>query len=199
MNNFKTTLVVLCLFAVAGCARVIVTPFGGSDDPSKKGVRYYAPQLYLLVTFSLPDIALAPQQSEESITLLKEVPDKKPGDFKVDNKTTTTTKKAAALTREAQPVVKYEFFYLPDYSQGFRAEQKGGFGSSEMSLKLTNGWQLTEFGAKSDSQAAATIEAASAALGVVLAFDGIAPKAGLYKVNLRGKITFERVEAFPEH
>jgi len=149
------------------------------------------------VTYQIPDAALAPQRSSDKTAVVKEVPASKPGTLKVADKTTTETDKTSAPTIEVQPVATYKFMYLPDYDHGYLVTQKGFLGSSELSLKLTDGWQLSDFGAKSDSQIPTTIEAATALLGAVAALKSDnPPQAGLYKVDLKSG-SFTPVTAFP--
>lgn len=195
MRNPKLRLAAVFLLLTTGCARVIIKPLDATKDADKQGVRYYAPQLYLLVTYAMPEAAPAPQTSDESTAVTKKVLEK--GTLKVADQTDTKTTKTSSLTQAALPVATYKFFYLPDYSQGYRVKQSGFLGASELSVKLTDGWQLTELGAKSDSQLAATIEAV-ASLIPALGFKNDEPKDGLYKVNLKtDPISFTRVNSFP--
>ena len=97
----------------------------------------------------------------------------------------TTGKKAGTERRLA-----YEVIYLPDYSKGYVMQRRGGLGTVEASVKLTNGWMLAELGMKTDSQVPQTIEAIAkiipAVLGVPLAknqtADTLTP--GLYQIRL---------------
>ncbi|MEI6124074.1 MAG: hypothetical protein WCQ95_10670 [Bacteroidota bacterium] len=56
----------------------------------------------------------------------------------------------------------YKIIYLPDKSKAIHIVPKRGFGSATTSFKLSDGCQLTEFGATSDSKIPETITAIGA-------------------------------------
>lgn len=97
------------------------------------------------------------------------------------------TSKAGVSTHTIQIV------FLPNYNMGYAVKTTPGLGTANGSVKLANGWQLTEFGAIVDTKIPETISAVTdlvKALGVSALTKG--PKAppetivlepGLYRLN----------------
>jgi hypothetical protein len=52
-----------------------------------------------------------------------------------------------------------QLIFLPNYNKGYAVRVKSGLGSANGSVKLGNGWQLTEFGGISDTKIPETITA----------------------------------------
>jgi len=163
---------------VAGCAQVVVTPLlpDGSPAPNQaKGVRYYMPQPYLLVT-QLPgsDSASNPDDTSSNggassqgrstgrspaTTPSSNSQNKSPDDSTAKPPTTTAASTDTSFDfRTAHYAVR--LIYLPDYSHPMSiTENPGLFGTAEMQPALQDGWMLTSLDAKGDSKVSETIGA----------------------------------------
>jgi hypothetical protein len=86
-----------------------------------------------------------------------------------------------------------QIIWLPDHSRRYAVEVKPGWGTVDGSVKLTDGWMLTELGAKSDSKMPETI---SAIAGLVkeAAAAAATPQQGLYRIDIddKGTVTLTR-------
>jgi hypothetical protein len=105
--------------------------------------------------------------------------------------------KAGASTHTIQLV------WLPNYNKGYAVKTTPGLGTAHGSVKLANGWQLTEFGAIVDTKIPETISAVTdlvKALGVSALTKGapretIVLEPGLYRLNFnKDKGYFEGLE-----
>jgi nitrogen fixation protein len=80
---------------------------------------------------------------------------------------------------KATPTYTIQLVWLPNYNLGYAVKTTPGLGKAEGKVKLTDGWQLTEFGAVVDTKIPETIEAVTnliQALGVsALAKEGMEP------------------------
>ena len=79
-----------------------------------------------------------------------------------------------------------QIIWLPDPSRRFKVEVKPGWGTVDGSMKLADGWRLSELGAKSDSKIPETITSVS---GLVKEAAGVAaaevtPEVGLYRIDI---------------
>lgn len=77
-----------------------------------------------------------------------------------------------------------QIIWLPDHSRRYKVEIKPGWGTVDGSAKLSNGWMLTELGAKSDSKIPETLNAIA---GLVTAAVGKAlehSEPGLYRIDI---------------
>jgi hypothetical protein len=79
--------------------------------------------------------------------------------------------------------------WLPNYNEGYVLRPKGGFGSSEISATLENGWNLTDLGLVRDSKVPETISSITGAVSTaaeVFKFDAAAKEKilvpGLYRI-----------------
>ena len=93
------------------------------------GIKYYRPKPYLLI---------APIGKSEA---------------KSDGKTTTTT------TTKSDEFVEIELQYLPDFAEEYSIDVKPGLGTANVSLKLEDGWNLTELNQNLDSNVDDNIKA----------------------------------------
>jgi hypothetical protein len=86
-----------------------------------------------------------------------------------------------------------QIIWLPDPTRRYVVQVEPGWGTVDGSVKLTNGWMLTELGAKSDSKIPETITAIS---GLVKEAAALAdqPQQGLYRIDIGsdGTVTLVR-------
>ena len=102
----KLILLIIIAFVISGCTGIEVRKVTSKNEDSVKGIRYYRPWPYLLVT-----------QNTEDISSLK-----------------------------------LEIIYLPNTKESYAINMKSGVGTSDYSLALKDGWLLTEFNEKRDTQ-----------------------------------------------
>jgi hypothetical protein len=115
----------LCGIAgLAGCANVFVRPIanehgspGKTGSESWRGVRFYRPAPYLLLTREALRVGGA----------------------------------------ESVPVDKATIVYLPDYSKEFVIQWWPGFGNVAPKFTLQDGWNLTSFDSRVESEGAAAL------------------------------------------
>ena len=75
-------------------------------------------------------------------------------------------KLAVASVKPPDRKFSVSVMYLPDPSREFAIDIQSGIGgTAELNLKLTNGWMLTEVGAKTDAQADETVAAVAEVIG----------------------------------
>ena len=102
--------------------------------------------------------------------------------------------------KAAAPELTIKLIYLPDRSATYAVQRKGGWGTSETAVKLQDGWNLVEYGNKSDSQMPQTITALTEAAGLFFPKTNAKepapgnpafPSPGLWKINFdeRGLIS----------
>jgi hypothetical protein len=96
-----------------------------------------------------------------------------------------------------------QLVWLPNYNRGYAVKTTAGLGTAHGSVKLADGWQLTEFGAIVDTKIPETISAVTdlvKALGVSALTKGAPPKTlvlepGLYRLKFnKDKGYFEGLE-----
>jgi hypothetical protein len=136
IRGFVFIAAVLCF---SGCAQVQVKRVA-ANDTTTEGVRFYAPQPYLLVT-----ILGAP--ATESVS------------------------------KSAEPQLQTQIIWLPKMNEQYAVQVKPGWGTADGSVKLENGWMLSELGAAIDSKSPETIAAIAGA---------IKDTSGLLKVSAPG-------------
>ena len=124
---------------VGGCASVQVHPVAVAqlNNPSIKGVRFFQPAPYLLVT-EVPAMAPGPHPMMPPLgkgehrawkhhhKMMRCHPGKRP----------------MPPHLSAQNVYCLQIIYLPDYSHPYVADITGGFGHTANSIALSNGWEL---------------------------------------------------------
>jgi hypothetical protein len=78
--------------------------------------------------------------------------------------------------------LKTEIIWLPDHSQEYTVNLKPGIGRSNLSIKLKDGWMLTEMGGESDARLSETVTA----FGNVLeaAKTASSDPVGLYRIDI---------------
>lgn len=128
----------LLIVASAGLAlgcmpRVMVKPNPG---PHARGIRYYRPKPYLLIT---------PFTQETTTT-------KKPGN-------SSSSETSTSVTSVSDEYVTIKLEYLPDFSEEYAVDVRSGFGTNETQITLENGWNLTAINQKLDSKTAENINA----------------------------------------
>jgi hypothetical protein len=134
--------------SIASCASVIVKPVK-NDDTTTKGVRYYESEPYLLVTKEVPKATTPPGSSPVSNA---------PSGDKPSHALATPSEPSPAPAASA-PSYNITIVWLPNYNKGYAVKVKSGLGTANGSLKLANGWQLTEFGGIVDTKIPETITA----------------------------------------
>jgi hypothetical protein len=96
-----------------------------------------------------------------------------------------------------------QLVWLPNYNLGYAVKTTPGLGTAHGSVKLADGWRMTEFGAIVDTKIPETISAVAdllKAAGVSALTKGVPPKAialdpGLYRLKFnKDKGCFEGVE-----
>jgi nitrogen fixation protein len=96
-----------------------------------------------------------------------------------------------------------QLVWLPNYNLGYAVKTRPGLGKADGSVKLADGWRLTEIGAIVDTKIPETISAMAdllKAAGVSALTKGALPKAlalepGLYRLKFnKDRGTFEGVE-----
>ncbi len=96
-----------------------------------------------------------------------------------------------------------QLVWLPNYNLGYAVKTTPGLGKADGSVKLADGWRITEVGAIVDTKIPETISAVAdllKAAGVSALTKGVPPKAialepGLYRLKFnKDKGTFEGVE-----
>jgi hypothetical protein len=94
--------------------------------------------------------------------------------------------------KAASPELTITLIYLPDRSATYAIQRKSGWGKSETTVKLQDGWNLLEYGSKFESQMPETITALTSAAGLFFpktnakgSGPGIPafPAPGLWKIN----------------
>lgn len=121
--------------AVPACTprvRVVANP-----KPHDKGIRYYRPKPYLLVSSSGETKVTVKEGSKETIT----VPDAK--------------------------YVHIQLQYLPDFEEEYAIDVRSGFGVADVSITLEQGWNLTAINQKLDSQTDENLQGAAALIGSI--------------------------------
>jgi hypothetical protein len=90
-----------------------------------------------------------------------------------------------------------QIIWLPDHSRRYKVEVKPGWGTVDGSLKLANGWMLTDFGAKSDSKMPETLSAIAGLVKESAALANV-PQQGLYRIDIDGdgKVTLARQDGW---
>jgi hypothetical protein len=167
------------LFAFVGCASVDSTPLhpdGTVDVGKARGIRYYVPKPYLLIT-ELPDMPASPTTT--SSTLNDQTlgaggggggggggtSTSSNGGQSQSNTPTAPSSDTSFSASTANYSVK--LIYLPDYSQPMALTMNAGlFGNVALAPSLQDGWMLTSMNGSSDMSAFATL------LGSVLGSGG---------------------------
>lgn len=111
--NKKLCIIAIISFMLTGCAGVTVTKITPKNDKSAKGIRYYRPWPYLLVSQDANDAT------------------------------------ALSLTT----------VYLPNVKENYAINTKSGLGKLDSTITLEDGWKLTQYSDKTDTQIPETIQA----------------------------------------
>ncbi|MFN7733639.1 MAG: hypothetical protein ACK5OB_17210 [Pirellula sp.] len=129
--------VACCLFtsAIACTPRVRVL---ANPTPHDKGIRYYRPKPYLLVSSGVAEVAVS--EKEKTVTT-KSTPDPR--------------------------YVNIQLVYLPDFEEEYAIDVRSGFGTADVAIKLEDGWNLTELNQKLDSQTDENLKAISELVGAI--------------------------------
>jgi hypothetical protein len=159
----KAFIALTMLAAAAGCMpRVSVKPNPGPDT---KGIRYYRPKPYLLIT---PYAAGVPTPAGDA-----EEPEKPKKGADDENAATPKPEKAKTQPQEVKIVgltdqyVQMELKMLPDFSEEYAIDIRTGFGTNHTQITLEDGWNLTSVNAELDSKTAENITAVAQLLSSI--------------------------------
>lgn len=125
----------LFLLLLSGCAGVRVKKNPTDCD---KGIRYYRPKPYLLIT-----------PTSETVAITNEGGD------------TTATSSAG------DRFVEIKMEYLPDFSEEYAIQVKPGIGSANVTIGLDDGWNLTSINQTLDSNFDENLAAITGLIGAV--------------------------------
>ena len=78
--------------------------------------------------------------------------------------------------------LKSEILWLPDHSQEYVINANPGLGKANLSVKLKDGWMLTDVGAEADARVAETLTALGNVLEV--AKTASSDPVGLYRIDI---------------
>jgi hypothetical protein len=128
--------IMLTVLATAGCtSTVTVSRITPATKPDRTGIPYYLPKKYLLLAWS------------DGRFLPKVVETIDPVTGKPAGRTTTQE-----WIKFSEPRWVADLVELPDLREKYGITMVPGLGSSEMSIKLTDGWKLSELNLESDTQ-----------------------------------------------
>jgi len=113
--------------------RVVANP-----TPHQKGIRYYRPKPYLLVSSGIAEITVS---DKEKTTTTRMVPDPK--------------------------VVNIQLVYMPDFEEEYAIDVRTGFGTADVSITLEDGWNLTAINQNLDSQTDENLKGVAELLGAI--------------------------------
>ena len=144
------------LSAVLVCACARVIVTHVPAGDVSNGVHFYEPRAYLLVGM----------------------------EHKTDEKKTDENK-AGEKTKVPDHYTS-QIIWLPDPSRRFNVEVKPGLGTVDGNMKLSNGWMLSEFGAKSDSKIPETVTSVSGLVKEAAGFAAaeVTSEVGLYRIDI---------------
>lgn len=113
--------------------RVVANP-----TPHQKGIRYYRPKPYLLVSSGIAEVTVS---DKEKTTTTRMVPDPK--------------------------VVNIQLVYMPDFEEEYAIDVRTGFGTADVSITLEDGWNLTSINQNLDSQTDENLKGVAELLGAI--------------------------------
>lgn len=144
--------VFLVLF-LCGCA---TTPYSiplshkAKVESPGKGIPYYLPRPYLVVTKNLTCVTAAKSGSTES-----------QGTAQTAQKTNITVNKDSDKSKDAYAM---QVVYLPDPDQKYALYFDKGTGSYDSAITLVDGWKLAGLNMKGDAKTSETIQAIGSAI-----------------------------------
>lgn len=121
-----------------------------------RGIPYYLPRPYLLVTrnVTLPPLPVAGDKTSP------------PDPTRVD--TTATAAPGVSTDTPVQPRYQIQVIYLPDLSRQYALQQEGGFGNTALVYALQGGWMFTGLNVETQTKVPETISAVANGLSTVL-------------------------------
>jgi hypothetical protein len=128
---------------VGGCSRIEINKT--SDSTYSGGLRFYRPDLYLLVTQEI-----TPESTTKTQTK--------------DGSTTTTETKSGETTKTQTAIIA-----LPNKNEEYVLKPVPRLGTVDLEATLTDGWNLTKLGAKVDTKIPETITALTGTLSAAAA------------------------------
>lgn len=170
---------------LTGCGSTITVKKISDDD---KGIPYYLPKPYLLITQGF-----SATEYKEKVTENKN--EKSDGSV-----TTKTVKEQVPVTTQSDQVAySMKIIYLPDLRAKYGIAFNPGAGKSDSNFALENGWKLTSLTENTDTKVAETITA-TAALATALTPMLTAIKTADISVTAQELIEFTKVpEKAPEY
>lgn len=166
----------LAAASVAACASIEaipLTPAGKADPNQARGIRYWMPAPYLLIT-ELPSQS-APQGGDDTNAVADAAPGGGGGDTnnakgaQPSNQVQASTPSGSATdTSFAASTTEYsvKLIYLPDLAHPMALKMRSGLlGTVTAAPTLTDGWMLTSMNGSSNSGVSDTLQAVGSLLG----------------------------------
>ena len=171
-------LTVLAPILLTSCASVTAVPLmaNGMPDGTTKGLRYYLPKPYILVT-ELPVPAPAPQAARGTQgqggaagagAAGGNGSGKDQSGKSSDSPQATTPTAPATDTSFSASMANYsvKLIYLPDYNHPMALQEESGlFGNVSLAPTFQDGWMLTSLSSLNDSGGAAALAAVASLVG----------------------------------
>ncbi|MFA7706612.1 MAG: hypothetical protein WCX91_05890 [Candidatus Omnitrophota bacterium] len=152
---------VFLILLLCGCA---TTPYSiplshkAKAQSPGKGIPYYLPHPYLVVTKNLTFVATEKPESTANQAAGKTTTE---NTNKNSDKNDNPTKNDTALNKDAYAM---QVIYLPDADQKYALYYNRGTGTCDSIVTLVDGWKLAGLNTKSDAQTAEIIKAVGSAL-----------------------------------
>jgi len=107
--------------------------------------------------------------------------------------------------KKKAPELTIKLIYLPDRTETYAIRKRGVLGTTEAQVNLQDGWNLVEYGSKSDSKIPETVTATASLAGVFfpkaadskkMVADGF-PSPGLWRITFDVKGQIDGVDLVP--
>lgn len=152
--------------ALASCASITAVPLDASGQPdgTVKGIRYFLPKPYILVT-ELPVTPTPPASTTPTVQDSKgtgpQTGTAATPQASVPTAAATDTSFSASMTSYSIKLV-----YLPDFSHPMALQENSGlFGNVSLAPSLADGWMLTSLTSANDSGGSAALAAVASLVG----------------------------------
>lgn len=192
---------VFLIFLLCGCA---TTPYSiplskeAREKTPGKGIPYYLPRPYLVVTKNL---AFVPSENEEpksnQDTGSASGQDANQSSGKKDTVKTDSSNKnnntVVKTTASGEDVYSMQVIYLPDPNQKYALYSNRGTGVYDASATFVDGWKLIGLNTKSDAKTVETIQAIGSTIketasGIATTSSAIAPFLGIMAETKGGEL-----------
>lgn len=164
LNRFVPLFLILFLCGCATTPYSIPLSHKAKAQSPGKGIPYYLPHPYLVVTKNLVFVATEKTESTANQAAGKTTaenanknPDKNDSSLKSGN----SAKNDAASNKDTYAM---QVIYLPDADQKYALYYNRGTGTCDSIVTLVDGWKMTGLNTKSDAQTAEIIKAVGSAL-----------------------------------